>query len=100
MSVIYKYRLAPVNKQILMVPPMNGVIDGVERRFRPSEQVLHLEVQNGVPTVWLLCDRDLLPAAVEVTTAVTGVEFDEQGLHHIGSYQLHNGTFVGHVFMV
>lgn len=99
MSVIYKYPLSTANKQTLMIPSINVVVNGMRRRLLPSEQVLHFDVQNGVPTIWCICDRGIPPEAVEVTTVLTGMEFNAQGLQHIGSYQLHNGTFVGHVFM-
>lgn len=100
MRVIYKYPLTTAAKQILMVPPLMDRVNGVDHLVKPSEQFLHLDVQNGVPTIWCMCDKERKPEAVEVFTRVTGFQgFEADGTKHVGSYLLHNGTFVGHVFM-
>lgn len=100
MRVIYKFPLATAHKQLLMIPPLMDKVNGVDCLVRPSEQVLHLAVQNGVPTIWCMCDKERNPEAVEVFTRVTGFQgFEADGTKHVGSYLLHNDTFVGHVFM-
>lgn len=100
MRVIYKFPLATAHKQLLMIPPLMDKVNGVDCLVSPSKQVLHLDVQNGVPTIWCMCDKGREPEAVEVITRVTGFEgFEADSTKHIGSYLLHNGTFVGHVFM-
>lgn len=100
MRVIYKYSLATAAKQILMVPPLTDKVNGVDRLAKPSEQFLYLDVQRGVPTIWFMCDKGREPEAVEVFTRVTGFQgFEADGTKHVGSYLLHDGAFVGHVFM-
>ena len=62
---------------------------------------LVVQVQNGEPCMWVIVDQwEDRKKKVRVSTVSTGVElFYYDGLRHIGTYQLVDGAFVGHVFV-
>ena len=85
-NVIYKYPINPVGRTELMLPIDN--------------EILSLQVQRECPYLWVRLnpEQSLTRHAFEVK--VTGGQFDPMGLKYIGTFQLKNGGFVGHLFKI
>jgi hypothetical protein len=64
-------------------------------------QVLAAQAQLGGPTIWALCNP-LAPKEKRTFRIVgTGHEIEDQPgvlLDHVGTFQLYEGKFVGHIF--
>lgn len=78
-------------------------IDGtVSLRMPEGAVVVHVDVQNGQPTLWALVDENAATEVREFHIFGTGHKVpDGVGLnHHVGSFQLLDGVFVGHMFEV
>lgn len=101
MRTIYKYPLKVCDKQIIRVPR-----EFVERydEYRGVNsikgQVLHIGVQDEIPMLWCLVNPDAETVEYRIATFGTGVEipsYYNKG-NYIGSYMLHGGDIVFHVF--
>ena len=64
-------------------------------------KVLCVQVQNGIPCVWVLLDTEEHPVVATVRTYGTGHTIDENTPEesYVGTYQLENGALVFHVFI-
>jgi len=60
--------------------------------------VLHVEAQYERPCMWALVDPEAATERRVFFTIGTGHRLPIDHVHHVGSYQLQNGAFVGHVF--
>lgn len=69
--------------------------------------ILHVGVQRGIPQMWALCDPDNAFGEDQryderyFTVVGTGQGFPTDldfDMKHIGTFMLHNDTFVGHLF--
>ena len=84
---IFKYTLAVEHSQVVNLPK--------------DAQILCVQAQHGLPQLWALVDDrpGVIEVAREFITLTTGglVGTAEIG-RHLGTYQLDNGAFVGHVF--
>jgi hypothetical protein len=84
-STIWKYHLEVEDLQQIEMPV--------------GAQVLAVEVQNGQPCLWAKVDPTKLNVVCKIATVGTGHPANHaEGLQYIGTYQLHGGNFVGHVF--
>lgn len=86
MKTIYKVKLAIEDSQFIS--------------FQQPAQVLSVQVQNEVPCLWVMVDTEQPFFNYEISTFGTGnpIPKDFNGTF-IGTYQLRNGRFVGHVFI-
>lgn len=60
-------------------------------------EVVHVREQDNRPCLWVLVDPDAPKERRTFRTRGTGQDATDAG-RYLGSYQLHNGTFVGHLF--
>lgn len=86
MKVIWKYELKVTGKRILDLPK--------------GAEILTLQEQYGVPCLWVLCDNSQRTEERIFQTLQTGVFIDVIIGTHIGTFQLQNGNYVGHVFEI
>lgn len=85
MKTIWKYPLEGWGSQTIEMP-----LDA---------QILCVETQHGTPTLWALVDPNT--SAIEQKTIRifgTGQPFEDTPLSYIGTYQLHGGALIFHVF--
>lgn len=61
--------------------------------------ILTLEMQHGVPCIWAEVDEDATPVERFVTTFGTGTAISPDSGTYVGTYQLHNGDLVFHVYI-
>lgn len=85
MRTIWKYELEVTDQQIHAIPE-GGVI-------------LCIQVQREHPCIWVLVNREHPQEERTFRICGTGHEISEnEDLSYIGSFQLYNGAFVGHLF--
>lgn len=89
-KVIWKYELAVKDIQDIEIP--HGSI------------LLSVQVQFGVPCLWaLVFDTAAEKEVIRLRTIGTGNEILDEDFNpkdFLGTYQMHGGAFVGHVFQV
>lgn len=91
MQTIYKYAITNLDGTTIDVP-FNG-------QMKFDEQVLHCDVQQGVPCIWVAVDSEEATRPIRVVVYGTGQDMSKAGaLKHIGSFMLLDGAFVGHIF--
>ena len=84
--VIYKYALQTIDEQELTMPV--------------GAKVLCVQVQDGEPYLWALVDTRRPHESRTVLTCGTGNPTLLTPNHtHVGTYQLHGGALVYHVFI-
>lgn len=84
-ATIWKYALEVVDEQMIVMPV--------------GAQILSVQVQYGVPCLWVRCQPDVQKGAVKIITIGTGHDAGHvDGMQFVGTYQLLGGNFVGHVF--
>jgi hypothetical protein len=83
---IWKFPLEVTDEQSVSMP------EGAE--------IIALQIQREVPCVWAIVDPQKKPEKRFFRTFGTGQPLFEVMSHYkyIGSYQISNGNFVGHVF--
>lgn len=87
MKTIWKYELAITDDQYVDMPI--------------GAKPLSVDIQNGVPCMWVEVDSEKTPAQVHIMTVGTGYPVSHpKTSRFIGTYQLHGGSFVGHVYVV
>ena len=89
MKTIYKYQLETTHRQGIELP------EGFE--------ILTVQTQNNIPCLWILHDREYKKTDfAEIEVFGTGHDVyhieDKTERKYIGTYQLLNGQFIGHVF--
>lgn len=82
---IWKYPLEMTDIQTIGVP--RGAVP------------LSVQVQGETPCLWALVDPENPPRAMIVKTVGTGHACVLDGYRHLGTYQLHGGSLVFHVFV-
>jgi len=84
-KVIWKYELGGAHSIIQM----------------PREaKVLHVEVQRGVPCLWVECEPDAPKEYRAFAVIGTGHPFNDKGFEYVGTYLSEGGHFVFHVYEV
>lgn len=86
-DVIYKFPLIVTDVQEHVVPGLVGV-----------QGILSVQVQRGVPCVWMVVNEDLSARTVRFRIIGTGHAMVENRGAFLGTFQLEDGHFVGHVF--
>lgn len=84
MQVIYKYPLEVTGSQSISMPK--------------GAKVLCVQVQRDVPCLWAIVDLANEVNLRRFRIWGTGHPVDESDLRYIGTFQLNEGGFVGHVF--
>lgn len=85
MKSIWKYELAITDHQTLALPK--------------GAQVLTAQAQNNVPCLWVLVDVDQEAESRTFHIVGTGHPADHVcELPHLGTFQIHKGALVFHVF--
>lgn len=81
---IWKYPLETTDAQDIAMPS--------------DAKILCVQVQGDTPCLWALVSPDLSPVNRRILTFGTGHDIPLDSGHYIGSYQLHGGALVFHVF--
>ena len=65
-------------------------------------KVLCVQTQDGLPKLWIYCDKSARKELREFLIHGTGHDIDDEGnaLTYIGTFQLSGGALVFHVFEV
>lgn len=85
MRTIYKYPLEITDYQPVLMPV--------------SATILSVQVQRGVPCLWAMVDSDSNePELRQIFIHGTGHRINQNAAKHIGTFQLHEGALVFHVF--
>lgn len=84
MRTIFKYQFC-IDDTIRVVMPMQS-------------KVLSIQVQRGEPTMWALVETDLPKVTREFRVRGTGHEIGDDCGPFIGTFQLHDGALVFHLF--
>lgn len=86
MKSIWKFPLAVNDKQAIQMPK--------------GAKILTVQVQGdgGLPCIWALCDTEAPLENRLIAMFGTGHQAPEGAADYIGTFQLHNGEFVFHVF--
>ena len=96
MRTIYKYPLETTDLQTIKVPKLE-----YEDEDNFKNQFLYIDVQNGCPYLWCMVDTESKIRNIQLRIVGTGNYMSEflNKEDYLGSYQLFNGQFVGHVFI-
>ena len=82
---IWKWSLDVVDDQTINVPK--------------GAKILSIDTQYGIPRIWGLVDPIADKTPRKICIRGTGhFAGDVVGMHFVGTFQLYEGTFVGHVF--
>lgn len=84
MKAIWKYPLQTVGVQSIDMPV--------------GADLLTVQLQHGLPCVWVLVDPAAPACPVKLTTYGTGAPIDDAPGEYLGTYQLAGGSLVFHVF--
>jgi hypothetical protein len=85
MKTIYKYAIPTTDFQ--------------EVRMPRGAEVLCVQMQHDIPCVWALVDREEPLVGRLFSTYGTGHTINlEESAKYVGTYQLHGGALVFHVF--
>lgn len=87
MLTIYKYDLAPLKEQGLMLPE--------------GAKILKVDTQLNLPKLWAMVDTSKPRKILFVRILDTGEEIDKSldDWQYIDTFQLNNGDFIHHVFI-
>lgn len=86
MITIYKYDLALIKEQGLMLPE--------------GAKILKVDAQRNTPKLWALVDTSKPRKSLFVRIICTGEEIDKllDGWEYLDTYQLNDGGIIHHVF--
>lgn len=84
MKTIWKEKLAIVDVQHVLIP------------F--ESEILTVQIQNGEPYIWFLCDEKRLKNRKEIRICGTGHPVPDNIGRYIGTFQLYDLGLVFHVF--
>lgn len=68
-----------------------------------SGKIISLQVQHNMPVIWVQCvgNGKEQKTKRKFITLTTGLEHvNNETLYYIGTYQLNNGNFVGHLYEI
>ena len=64
-----------------------------------NAHILCVQIQRGAPMLWAECDEEAERVDRQILIVGTGHSIDQSGARrYIGTYQLHNGDLVFHVY--
>lgn len=84
-TTVYKYRLPPLNDWISMLLPVGA-------------EPLCIQTQGDLSCMWAKVDPGAPNTTYRFRIAGTGHDLDEDVGQYIGSFQMHGGALVFHVF--
>lgn len=87
MIVIYKYILVVTDTQTI--------------EMHHGASILKVDAQNNIPVLWAIVETRNAKEQVTIRTIGTGHEIDPEEERHLfykGTYQIDNGSFIGHIF--
>lgn len=84
MQTIYKYPIEVTDNQHINIPR-----DG---------KILTVQVQGGQPCLWVLVDPDNDPEDRHIEVFGTGHPISDDERDYIGTFQMHGGALIFHVF--
>jgi hypothetical protein len=84
MKSIWKFPLRVEDEQEVMMPY--------------GAEILCVQVQNGVPCLWAEVESTNTAQARIIRTRGTGHPFVGKHGEYVGTYQLDDGAFLGHVY--
>lgn len=61
--------------------------------------ILSIQTQYGIPQMWVLADETKPKEDVKFLLLTTGEEVDRYIGAYLGTFQLSEGGFVGHIFL-
>lgn len=82
--VIFKWTLSAKAKQTLQMPA--------------GAKLLTVQIQNGKPHLWALCDEALPKTERTICIYGTGIPITENPGEYIGTFQFDGGPYVFHIF--
>jgi hypothetical protein len=86
MMTIHKFPLIVADRQTIAMPP--------------AAVILTVQVQRGIPCVWVMLNPDEVRVPRTIMIHGTGHEFAGTLYRHIGTFQLDGGSLVFHAFEV
>lgn len=86
MRTVYKYGFA--------------IQDDVTLTLPRDAEILHVDAQGAVPCVWALVDTTADEVDRRFLLAGTGHPLPDDGLTHVGSFQMVGGALVFHLFEI
>ena len=88
MKTIWKFELETINEQKITIPT--------------GAELLSVQTQYGAPCLWALVDTESINESRYFEILGTGHMMDniKYNRKYIGTYQLHQGSFVGHLFEI
>ncbi len=93
--VIYKFEITgPLERSL-----EKGATEGAFTIDMPEgAEVLCVQIQRGSPQVWALCDKKAKLGPRKFFLVGTGQELDVRGFSYVGTFQVHQGELVFHLF--
>ena len=76
------------------------VQDDIEIEMPMDAEVLHVEVQGEMPCLWAQVDPSLPRVKRQFHLYGTGHHMHNTPQQHVGSFQMHGGALVFHLFEV
>lgn len=86
MKTIYKYPLETTHQQLIEMPI--------------GAQIIAVQIQYGIPILWAIVDTDREKEERDIRIYGSGNPIPENHGFYRGTYQLHEGKLVFHVFEV
>lgn len=84
MKTIWKRELEIADQQFIDMPD--------------ESEILCVQIQQEIPCIWFRCDPDNELVRVTINTYGTGHTVESAKDDYVGTYQLHDGNLVFHVF--
>lgn len=86
MKAIWKFTIDKIEKEVVISMPTGA-------------KILAVQVQEGVPCIWAVVEPDAPKKERVFEIKGTGHLFSTYSdLDYVGTFQLQDGTFVGHLF--
>jgi len=85
MKVIWKYKIYPTEEQKLDIPE--------------NAKLLDVQIQDGEPCLWVLVNPEGVRVDRIVSVIPTGQTKESINGEYAGTFQLHDGVLVFHVFI-
>lgn len=73
------------------------ILDSFTLSLPAGAELLDVQTQHGVPVLWAAIDDEAPAEPREFILCGTGHPMPSIG-HYIGTFQLHGGHFIGHLF--
>jgi len=76
------------------------MVDSFNINVSKDAEVLTVQVQNHQPCIWVLTNpnAELVPKRFTIYGTGHDINTECKNMKYIGTFQLHHGTFIGHLF--